>query len=102
MTVQHFQTAITVVSALCGGYAAWLWYQASKPVVMPDNIEHASPEFETRAFISMANEASKVATILASLEASGEANRRAAIWTAFSVALGALSAIVGVFCSPSV
>jgi hypothetical protein len=83
---------LAVVTALVGFYAAKLWLQSSRVQIVPTwakygGIEQTDSESQ-----------SNVDWIVGILEASDEAaklNRRAARWTAVSVAFGALTTIVG-------
>jgi len=82
-----------ILAFLIGLRAAHLWYQASKVGAHPfwehdGRIEPVDPTLASQHMIVALNVAA---------QESGALNRHAAIWTAFSVAASAASALFGAF-----
>ncbi|MFX1733933.1 hypothetical protein PXJ20_16320 [Paraburkholderia sp. A1RI_3L] len=81
---------LAVSTALVGFYAAQLWLHSSKVCIVPawakyGGVEQADGESQTNS--------GWVAGIMEASEQAARLNQRAAIWTAFSVVLGAVTTI---------
>lgn len=81
---------LAVSTALAGFHAAKLWLQSSKVYIVPTwakygGIEQAGGESQSNS--------GWVAGIMEASEQVARLNQRAAVWTAFSVALGAVTTI---------
>jgi hypothetical protein len=77
---------VALMAAVSGAMAAWFWYKSTLVYVREEAFFRASEDYhatqmETDAIISAFREASDL-------------NKKAARWTAVSVALGGLSAVV--------
>lgn len=80
-------TSLFAIGALVTGLiAAWYWYQSSKVPIKSTQPDARS--FDMAAF-------GMAAGTLEALQKVAVLNKRAALWTAFSVVLGAASAIAG-------
>lgn len=84
---------LALVTAGVGLYAALLWLRSSKIVVIPTYARYGGVE--------QAGEGGQAAMdwidgVLQANQESSDLNRKAARWTALSVALGAITTIIGV------
>jgi hypothetical protein len=94
MTVLNLLIApISLVAALAGIYASWLWYQASKIEMPPFDPPLASmsdaPELHLLDMTVRQNEA------FYRLAISGQLNAKAAGWTGLAALLTAISVLIG-------
>lgn len=82
---------IAILSFVAGMRAAILWYQASKVNVAPiwEHDGKIEPIDPTRASQHL------IIALSQTMQQSSALNRRAAVWTAWSVAAGAASALIG-------
>jgi len=82
---------VSLTLALCGFVtgivAAWIWHKASKVPISPEIVPD-DPVYGTMVWA----ESTKTA-----FQKAGELNAKAAAWTALSVAINALAAVVGMF-----
>jgi PBP1b-binding outer membrane lipoprotein LpoB len=86
MTPMKFVAAVLAIAAfLAGCQSAWFWYQSSRGSPLGPMAEMHGPGTTTNpdSFEQMA-------------AASAKLNERAAIWTAVTVFLGALSNLIGI------
>jgi hypothetical protein len=76
-------TIFAALAVISGLVAAWYWYQSTKPTVPPvveDNVMHAMKWFNG---------------VKDTADQTARANKKAALWTAASVLLGAISTLSG-------
>ena len=79
-----------MLSAGSGGWASYVWYLASKVNFVPyEEINGKIREVIQRDLNSW------FGAVKLTLKKSGDLNKRAAIWTAISVALSGISALIG-------
>lgn len=83
---------LAVATALAGFYAVKLWLRSSRIPIIPTWAKHGG--IEQAGGESQSNSASLVGLIEANEEVA-KLNQRAARWTAVSVALGAVTTIIG-------
>lgn len=99
-TALQVACALLAFMGVCAGlYAAYLWWKASKLDIAPAwqlNLPSDYPETERDQLVQK-NIMGWVAGLMATARASSELNRKAALWTAWSVFLSALSAAFGFF-----
>ncbi|MGJ4888855.1 hypothetical protein ACQR1Y_11705 [Bradyrhizobium sp. HKCCYLRH3099] len=81
--------ALSALALVTGLIAAWRWYEASQ--IQP------TPNWRVEPVIPALKQMSWDAATLEAFQKAGELNARAALWTAASVALSALSSITGWF-----
>jgi hypothetical protein len=108
--MKYLAFAFALCASITGLWAAWLWLRASKveiasglPVMRPGDYlraginllgsEPSEPAF--RGAISEMN--NDLMAVMCSLHQSSYLNKRAARWTAVSVGVGGLSAVIGSF-----
>ncbi len=89
----HLSTAFQALAACAGGWAAYQWYRSTL-VEIPNNVrvdgyvyEGGEPDLNVYGISEMAD----------ALYAQSAVNRSAAIWTAISVGLQALAALLTAF-----
>lgn len=81
--------SLTVLSAMTGFIAAYLWLRASRVDYRPfDEHGYQFPDQDLQVWLG---------AVRRTVGASGDLNKQAAIWTSISVALSGLSSIVGAF-----
>lgn len=92
-TIKGAIVSLLAIMAFAAGLrAAQLWYRASKVQFMPlweknGQIEPVDPHL---------SQAQWIVALLQTADKSGELNRSAALWTAWSVALSAATTLLGV------
>lgn len=76
------------IASACGGfYAAWLWWKSASSGAQPSwTVEPADPSVSASGWMG---------GLLSATQESAALNRRAALWTAISVALTALASCIG-------
>ncbi len=80
------------LSGLAGLVAAWLWYQASAVPITPPWQSH-----ERAPVDPVQNTAGWTFASIAALDEGARLNKRAALWTAVSVALAAAQSLLSAF-----
>lgn len=82
---------ISILAAVSGIWASWLWFKASRVKTTP-SIPVESSISDTHELHTMRNQVDINSIISASKETS-EFNRKAALWTAVSIFLTAISSL---------
>jgi hypothetical protein len=80
---------LAAMALITGLLASWKWYEASKI--------HPKPNWKIEPVVPTLRHMGWDAATLEAFQKAGELNARAALWTAVSVALSALSSILGGF-----
>jgi hypothetical protein len=87
--MRYLALAFALAALATGLVAAWYWYQSSVVGVVP-NVDKAP-----RGGMAEAS-GPWVAGSIDSIRAAGALNKRASLWTAFSVFLGTISNLIGI------
>jgi hypothetical protein len=78
---------VNIASGAGGFYVAWLWRKSASSGVRPSwTVEPADPSASASGWVG---------GLLSATQESAAPNRRAALWTAISVALTALASCIG-------
>lgn len=84
--------ALAVFAFLAGLRSAWLWYRASRVQIIPMWEQNGRIEpVDVRA-----SQQEWIIALLQTAQKSGDLNRRAALWTAATALLSAISALVSI------
>jgi hypothetical protein len=80
---------LSAASLICGLMSAWYWYKASSGYFEPqfDKIAIDAPESDFSWAL--------IRAIMKATAKAGRANRKAALWTAATIALGTMSGFLG-------
>jgi hypothetical protein len=93
-TCKGWSLIFAVLAAITGFFAAYFWYEASKvdyvPIEQRGNQIGRVPESDTAVWLQ---------AVKLVIKRSAELNKAAAVWTAVSVALAAVSGLVGALAS---
>ena len=83
------------MASLTGLTAAWYWYGSSKVAIDPGWWSPGNPSGLMEPVELEAQQMAWTAATLTAFNKAAPLNKKAALWTAVSVALGAASAILG-------
>lgn len=84
---------LALATLFSGGASAYYWYQSSKVMVMP--MEMINGELQPISIESNSNE--WIRAVYLGIEKAGSFNKKASIFTALAVSLGAIASCISVF-----
>lgn len=97
-----FSIAVGVIALVTGLIAAYWWYQSAQIVPVPSWAVSGPGEAGVFSGVepgdSQLSDSGWIAGLLAAAQKSADLNKRAALWTAFSVLAGAIANFAGNIC----
>ncbi|MGC2222028.1 MAG: hypothetical protein WA624_06505 [Methylocella sp.] len=94
--MHFFSIAVGVVALVTGLIAAYWWYQSAQIVPVPSWAAGEPGVFSgVEPGDSQLSDSGWIAALLVAAQKSADLNRRAALWTAFSVLAGAIAGFAG-------